>query len=154
MYPAPFAPPAGAPVYGPAPTRAPAARAAAPAQAPRRAAPLAQAAAPPPRPVVRAAPPDEPAPRAAPLVMPSPERLGVGVPRPAAGTTLDVARVSQQLQQVGASGYLLDRLPGGGFCFTCWVPGAHPGVSRRFEATADTEAEAARAALERAAKER
>jgi hypothetical protein len=83
--------------------------------------------------------------------MPSPERLGVGVPRPAAGGTLDWSVVGRQLQQVGANGSHLDRLPEGGFRFTCWLPGAQPGVSRRVEATAATEAEAARLALERAA---
>jgi hypothetical protein len=84
--------------------------------------------------------------------MPSPERLGVAMPRPAAGSPLDITDLARRLQQVGASGYHLDRLPGGDFCFTCWVPGAQPGVSKRFEALGATEAEAARAALEQAAR--
>jgi hypothetical protein len=82
--------------------------------------------------------------------MPSPERLGVGLHRPAAGGALDWAVVGRQLQQVGASGSHLDRVHEG-FRFTCWLPGSQPGVSRRVEATAATEAEAARLALERAA---
>lgn len=143
-----FAPPPGAPVYSAVPGRTPVAsgaRAAVPA--PRRAAPK-QTAAAPAKPVVRAAPPDEAPARPAPLAMPSPERLGVGLPRPAATATLDWAVVGRQLQQVGASGSHLDPLPGGGYRFTCWLPGSQPGVSRRFEATAATEAEAARLALE------
>jgi hypothetical protein len=143
MYAPSWSPPPGATVYGPAPSRV-----AAPAPAPRRPAPTAQAAAPAPKPTFRAAPPDETPSRPAPLVMPSPERLGVGLPRP---PTLDATTIARRLQQLGASGYHLDRLPEGGFRFTCWIPTAQPGVSNRIEATAASESEAARLALEKAA---
>jgi hypothetical protein len=146
MFASPF-PPAGAPVYAPAPSRPPVARAAAPV--PRRPAATAQVATAP-KPIVRGAPPDDPPARSATLAMPSPEHLGVGVPRPVASNSVDWAVVGRQLQQVGARGSHLDSLPDGGFRFTCWLPGAQPGVSRRVEATAATEAEAARKALERA----
>ncbi len=143
------APPPGAPFYAPAPGSPPVARAAAPAPAPRRAAPTAQAPVPFPKPIVRAAMPEEAPARPAPLVMPSPERLGVGLARPA---TLDATTIAHRLQQVGASGYHLDRLPEGGFRFTLWIPTAQPGKSNRFEATATSESEAARLALDRAAR--
>jgi hypothetical protein len=55
------------------------------------------------------------------------------------------------LQAVGATGCHLDPVQGGGFRFTCWLPGSQPGRQQHVEATATTAAEAARLALERAA---
>jgi hypothetical protein len=85
--------------------------------------------------------------------MPSPERLGVGRSRPA-NPGLDWSSLGGRLQQVGATGCHMDRVAGGGFRFTCWLPGAQAGVSQRVEATAATEDEAVRLALERAAQAR
>jgi hypothetical protein len=54
------------------------------------------------------------------------------------------------LQDLGATGCHLDPVAGG-YRFTCYLPGDRPGVQRRIEASATSEAEAARLALERLA---
>jgi hypothetical protein len=100
------------------------------------------------QPVVRGAAPEEPA-RPVRLAMPTPERLGIGqpAPRPAG---LDWPKVGRRLQELGATGCHLDPQAGGGYRFTCWLPGERPGVQRRIEASGATQAEAAQLALERA----
>jgi hypothetical protein len=84
--------------------------------------------------------------------MPAPEKLGVRPPAPRRAG-LDWPSVSRRLQDLGATGCQLNSEAGGGYRFTCWLPGDRPGVQRRIEASAATEGEAARLALERAAQE-
>jgi hypothetical protein len=59
-----------------------------------------------------------------------------------------------RLRALEAVGFHLDRLPEGGYRFTCWVPAAQAGRTSRVEAMAATEAEAVRLALERAERAR
>jgi hypothetical protein len=84
--------------------------------------------------------------------MPTPEKLGVSKPTPPPAP-FEWTAVSKRLQDLGATGCHLDSVQGG-YRFTCWLPGARPGVQRRIEASATSEGEAARLALERAAQER
>jgi hypothetical protein len=83
--------------------------------------------------------------------MPSPTQLGVAAVRPAsAGAAPDWLAARQQLQELGAVGFQLDRLPTGDWRFGCWLPTTDPAHPRRFEAQAATEAEAIRRTLDEA----
>jgi hypothetical protein len=95
-------------------------------------------------PVVRGQSPDEAPVRPVvrrPLEMPSPEALGVPVP----ATELDWTDLRLKLDRLGATGFALDKLPDGGFRFSCQVPAASG--RRLVEGQATTEAEAVRRAL-------
>ena len=139
--------PMQAPISYPAPAFAPRNNLppAVPASAPRVAAPS--------RPLVRAQAPEEPAPaRPARLTMPSPEQLGVAV-RPAASGP-DWTAIHSRMKELGVVGFHMDSLSDGRTRFTCWLPGAQPGLTQRIEALAATEVEAVRLALERAGQSR
>ena len=134
VYPAP----AFVPAVGQRTQAAPAARAAVPAQ---------------PRPLVRAKGPDDPVPaRRAPLAMPSPEQLGVAV-RPTS-IEPDWTAIHARIKELGLVSFHMDSAPDGRCRFTCWVPHAQPGLTRRIEALASTEVEAIRLGLERAGQTR
>jgi hypothetical protein len=141
----PAAPPYGVPTFAPPPGYGlpPGAQVA----APRPALPAARAAAPRPA-VARAKAPDEPIPPA-PLSMPTPAQLGVSAARVAAAEA-DWAAARSRLKELGAVGFQVDHLSGGGCRFVCWLPRAQPGASERIETLAGSEAEAVRLGLERA----
>jgi hypothetical protein len=120
------------------------------ALAPRQAQPVARAAAPTPRPAVaRAKAPDEPTLPPPPVTMPSPAQLGVSPLRPAAAEC-DWTATRARLKELGAVGFQVDRLTGGGCRFVCWLPRPQPGATERIETLAGSEAEAVRLGLERA----
>jgi len=130
--------PYGAPAFAPPNNRVPA------MPAPRAAAPAQ------PRPLVRAKGPDEPTPPRPPLLtMPSPEQLGVAVHPTAAGP--DWSAMHARIKELGIVSFHLESLPENRCRFTCWVPRGQPGVTRRIEVLAATEAEAVRLGLEQAA---
>jgi hypothetical protein len=79
--------------------------------------------------------------------MPSPERLGVS--RPGAAPARDWSALGARLQELGATGFHLDRA-GQGYRFTLLMPGDRPGLTRRIDAVAATESEAIRLGLEKA----
>lgn len=105
-----------------------------------------QATARPSAPVVRGQKPDEvsarPVPR--PLEMPSPQALGVPVP----ATELDWTDLRVRLDRMGATGFLMEQVPGG-YHFACRVTTAG-GQPRLVEGRAATEADAVRRALDQA----
>jgi hypothetical protein len=102
-----------------------------------------------PAPKVRMTAPDEPKRPARPagLAIPSPEQLRL---TPAASAKVDWSAIRGQLKQLQAACYQLDRVPAGGYRFTCWLPAAQAGKSYRIEAEGFSEAEAVRLCLERA----
>jgi hypothetical protein len=102
-------------------------------------------------PIVRAKGPDDPppAPKPAPLTMPSPEQLGVTRAKLAPGDVVDWAAARRRLDRLGATGFLLEKLPQGGYRFTCLLPTTQAGRTHHVEAVAATEAEAVRATLEK-----
>jgi hypothetical protein len=117
-----------------------------------------QAASTAPRPIVRAKSEDEPSPsqrqgHISQLVsIPSPEELGVSAAKSAAASVeLDWAAVHRRLQELGAD-FLRQRLPQGGYRFTCLMPTNQPNRLHRVEAEAATEAEAVQLALNQANK--
>jgi hypothetical protein len=84
--------------------------------------------------------------------MPSPEQLGLGAGETPAGPgRLDWNAALEQVRHLGATGFNLTRLPEGGCRVSLLLPADQPGRSQYVEATAATEAEAARLALQRAA---
>jgi hypothetical protein len=119
-----------------------------PPQVPRP--PLAQQ--PPPR-VIRGQAPEEPLPpappsRPAPLRLPTPEALGVAAAQAPAGT--DWAAAMRRLDQLGATGFRLEKLSPGGWRVTCMLPTAEPGRIHRIDAQAASDGAALRLALDRA----
>ncbi len=78
--------------------------------------------------------------------MPSPDQLGV-VGRSADG---DWTTIHKRLQELGVVTFQVDRLSADVVQFTCLLPTADPGKTRRIEAHGATEAEAARRALDEA----
>lgn len=124
----------------------------APVYAPRR--PDVQAAAPTqPKPVIRAQAPEEPTPARPPLLtLPSPEQLGVAV-RPQ-DNAADWTELRTRMKELGVVGFHIDSLPDGRTRFTCWMPGNRPGLTRRIESVAATEAEAMQRGLQAAAQTR
>lgn len=104
-----------------------------------------------PRPVVRAQSPEEPKAftRPAPLSMPSPEELGVSAGRRSAADA-DWTLARRRLNELGASCFQLEKLPGGGYRFVCLLPGSQSNRNHRVESEAASEAEAVRLALARA----
>ena len=91
---------------------------------------------------------EEPAARPAPLSLPSPEQLGVARRAP---ETVDWTATHQRLEELGAVGFQLESLTGGGFRFSCLIPTGQPDRAYRIEGQGTTQAEAVRIALERAA---
>ncbi len=85
--------------------------------------------------------------------MPSPEQLGVTV-RPTPAPASDWPAIHARIKELGVVSFHVEALPNGQSRFTCWVPGGQPGLTRRIEAVAATEAEAARLALEQATRPR
>jgi hypothetical protein len=109
--------------------------------------PRAQVAVAAPAPKVRMQAPDEP--RAATRVataIPSPEQLGLTRSQV---SSVDWDGTRGKLRQLGATSFQLDRVPAGGFRFTCWLPAEQTGKSYRIEAEGGGEAEAVRLCLER-----
>jgi hypothetical protein len=133
------APPYGVPTYGPPPgyglpPAPPVARA--PALAPRPA-------------VARAKAPDEPTPPPTLLTMPTPAQLGIATTR-VVQAEADWGATRLRLKELGAVGFQVDQLAGGGCRFICWLPRAQAGATERIETLAGSEAEAVRLGLERA----
>jgi hypothetical protein len=94
--------------------------------------------------VVRGQSPDEPPARPAVARvpdMPPPEALGVAAPV----TELDWTDLRVKLDRLGATGFVLEKPPEGGYRFACRLPTA--GGLRTVEGRAATEAEAVRRAL-------
>jgi hypothetical protein len=109
---------------------------------------------PPPR--FRAQAPDEPvskqlpAPvRSAPIAIPTPEQLGVATVPMSEGTS-DWAAANRRLDLLGAVSSHRERLPQGGYRFTCLLATEQADRKHRVEAVAATEEEAVRLALQRA----
>jgi hypothetical protein len=107
-----------------------------------------------PRPIVRGVSADQPpAPRAekpAPLpALPPPEELGIGSPRPSGGE-VDWNVVHRKLHDLGALSSQLQKMPEGGYRFTCLLPTRQPDRAQRIEAQGNSEGEAVRLALAKA----
>jgi hypothetical protein len=106
-----------------------------------------------PQPLVRAQAPEEPNPARPPLLtLPSPEQLGVAV-RPVENAA-DWAALHARMKALGVVSFHMDTLPDGRSRFTCWLPGDHPGLTRRIESIAATEVEAVQGGLQEAARMR
>jgi hypothetical protein len=84
--------------------------------------------------------------------MPSPEQLGVAVRSNQAG--LGGSAMHTRIKELGIVSYHVESLTDGRCRFTCWVPRGQPGVTRRIEIVADTEAEAVRLGLDQAGQSR
>ena len=113
----------------------------------------------PPPPIVRAKGPDDSATAVPPvppprlpsrLTMPSPEQLGVASPRASASSTVDWAAAHRRLDGLHAVCFHLEKLPQGGFRFTCLLPTAQAGRTHRVDAVAATDAEVVSLALNKA----
>ncbi|MGH7169265.1 MAG: hypothetical protein ACRELF_04340 [Gemmataceae bacterium] len=103
--------------------------------------------------LIRAQAPEEPIPARPPLLtLPSPEKLGVAV-RPVENA-IDWTTIHAQIKEVGVVSFHMDSLPDGRSRFTCWVPSDRPGLTRRIECVAATEAEAVQVGLQQAARSR
>src|SRR5262249_40346188 len=133
MMPGGYYPQAGYPAYPQQYVQAPQQYAQAPM--PVAPAPVARAAVPAPK--ARAKAPEDP--KA--LKTPPPEHPGLA-PATTASTDWDATR--GRLRQLKALCYQLDRVPAGGYKFTCWLPAEQAGKSYRVEAEATGEAEAVR----------
>ncbi len=81
------------------------------------------------------------------MKIPTPEQLGLA---PAAGSPDNWDATRSRLQQLAATSYHLERVPAGGYRFTCWLPAEQAGKSYRVQADGDDEAVAVRLCLERA----
>ncbi len=102
------------------------------------------------KPLIRAQAPEEPNPARLPLLtLPSPEQLGVAV-RPVEKAA-DWTAFHSRMKGLGVVSFHMDSLPDGRSRFTCWVPGGRPGLTRRIESVATTEAEAVQNGLQEAA---
>jgi hypothetical protein len=82
------------------------------------------------------------------LRLPSPEDLGVSAPRPTAGA--DWSAALRRFDQLGATGFQLEKLPQGGCRVSCLLPTSQPGRTHRIDAQAASDGDALRLALERA----
>jgi hypothetical protein len=80
--------------------------------------------------------------------VPSPDELGVARPQSTA-PRVDWAVVGQQMHELGARDFHIDPRDGSYRC-TLLLPGDRAGVTWRVDATAATEADAIRLAIERA----
>ncbi len=54
----------------------------------------------------------------------------------------------ERIKELGIVSYHVEPLADGRCRFTCWVPRSQPGVNRRIEVVAETEAEAMRLGLD------
>lgn len=122
----------------------------APALVPRQpAVPARPAATRQPSPVIRAQAPEEPNPVRPPLLtLPSPEQLGVAV-RPVEDAA-DWTAIHARIKELGVLSFHMDTLADGRSRFTCWMPGARPGLTRRIESVAATPIESAQGGLREA----
>jgi hypothetical protein len=93
-------------------------------------------------PVVRGQAPAE---TSAPLKVPTPEELGIRLGAAAPEAPLDWNQLRRKLDELGATGFRLDR-QGAGFRFVCLLPAGD------LEGAGTTEAEAVRVALAKARK--
>jgi hypothetical protein len=114
-----------------------------------------------PKPLVRAQAPEEPKPAQPPLLtLPSPEQLGVTVrplpslPQKEEGgeKAVDWMALQARMKALGVLSYHVESLPDGRVRFTCWMPSDRPGLTRRIESVAVTEAEAVQRGLQEAAR--
>ncbi len=110
----------------------------------------------PPRRIARAQVEDEPPPsparaasRSVALTIPSPEELGVPQTKTSEAGAIDWTAVHNQLNQLGATCFHLERSEGG-FRISCLLPTAQAGRTRRIEAEAASEAAAVQATLAKA----
>lgn len=83
------------------------------------------------------------------LAIPSPEELGI------ARASIDEAQPDwaafhRQLDTLGARSFHVEKLPQGGYQFSCLLPTSQADRCHRVEATAATEAQAIRMALQEA----
>lgn len=106
--------------------------------------------------VFRGAMPDEakpvvarPKPVPALLVMPAPEEMGIAS-RPAGAEKADWDTLHQRLDSLGARSIQLDRLPEGGYRFSCLLPTSQADRCHRVESTAETEVQAVQLVLQQA----
>lgn len=88
-------------------------------------------------------------PRPAFVRMPTPTELGV-TEAPAQGGAPPWTKVHQRLEQLGASSYHLDRLPQGGYRFTCFLPTHQTDTAHRIQADAASEGQAISLVLDKA----
>ena len=91
-----------------------------------------------------------PAPKPRPIQLPTPAELGLANPVPAATSSVDWNQTHARLQQLGALGFHLDRLPDGSTRVTLLLPARQAGRSQQVECLAVSDAAAVAAALERA----
>ena len=82
-----------------------------------------------------------------PLALPSPEQLGVAASK--IESAVDWNLVHRRFNDAGATCFLLDHRPQGGYKLTCLLPTGQSNRTHHIEVEAATEAEAARLALER-----
>jgi hypothetical protein len=147
VYPPAYPAPPSAPTWTGQPSPWPAAwqQAAGPAAAPAQ--PLAT-----PRPIVRAKGDDDPVRVELPqtrLRIPTPEQLGIALAPRTDAPPADWATARQRLDRLGAVCLHLEKLPQGGYRFTCLLATSQAGRTHRVEAQAATEAEVVRLALDR-----
>ena len=123
---------------------------AAPFTAPVQTRPMVAMPPPPPRSpnVLARAKVDEEPVRPQPMTLPPPEQLGVARRSP---DGVDWAETHRRLQELGAVGFQLEPLATGGYRFVCLLPSGLPDRPSRIDGQGATQAEAVRAALDRAA---
>lgn len=68
--------------------------------------------------------------------------------------TTDWTALRARMKDLGIVSFHMDSLPDGRSRFTCWVPRGQPGLTRRIECVAATEAEAVQIGLQQAAQNR
>jgi hypothetical protein len=108
-----------------------------------------------PRPIFRAHAPDDPAPAPRPrpttLTLPSPEELGVSARTTTANDADWTVVLHRRLKSLGATCFQIEQTQQGNGCrITCLLPTRELGRTHRIEASAASEAEAARLALAQA----
>ena len=107
-----------------------------------------RAPAPPPQAQTPPAQPRATPPAAGKLSIPTPEELGLAAGK-SDGQRSDWSAARSRLDQLGATYYRLEKAPEGGFSFVCALPYPQtPARQRQFEATAASEPEAIRQALD------
>jgi hypothetical protein len=113
---------------------------------------------PPPRPLIRAKGADDPRAAIKPppppsvpsrLAMPTPDQLGISSAKFSAAEAADWTSARRRLDRLGAVCFHLEKIPAGGFRFTCLLPTSQPKRTHRVEAVAATEAEVVRLVLDK-----
>ena len=84
------------------------------------------------------------------LTMPSPETFGLMAPSAASGPVVDWRAFHEQLDNLSATSFHLERPAQGGFKLSCFLPTNQPGHTHRVEVQASGEAEAVRLLLAKA----